>query len=266
MDLSRNEAEWWMPEYEFFGNFYIEGDNSCEGYLENRKQTLQERVETEVNGIIRLLNLQDNARILDLPCGYGRHSIELAKKGFIVTGCDLNPTHLSTAKKRSREICNLSFVTGNMLNYRAQHSFDAVINMFYSFGFFENEEDNLETLRNFYENLAPGGKFLFHTDVNLMRVSSGKYREYEERQLSNGNKLIIVDKYDPITRRINGNWTIKNGSKEIVKTYSVRVYTAQEFTDLCEEINFKNLQFFGDWDGNPYSENSEDMIVVAEKI
>src|SRR3990167_3007348 len=128
-----NNRNWWEPDYGFFGDFYIEGDNSLNGYLEGKKQSLSDRVEVEVTGIIRLLDLKPQDKVLDLPCGYGRHSIGLAKKGYHVTGCDINPTHLEVANKNSK-ILNVSpsFVLGDMLNYQSDEKFNAIINMFYS--------------------------------------------------------------------------------------------------------------------------------------
>ncbi len=67
---------WWSEEYGFFGNFYMEGDNSKEGYRISQKQSLQERTNAEVDGVLNLLNLQPGSKVLDCLCGYGRHSIE----------------------------------------------------------------------------------------------------------------------------------------------------------------------------------------------
>ncbi|CAF4819188.1 unnamed protein product [Rotaria sp. Silwood2] len=71
-----------------------------------------------------------------------------------------------------------------MIDINYDNEFDAVINMFYSFGFFETDEENNQVLQNFYNALKPGGKFLFHTDVNIPRILSGKYKEDETRHLA----------------------------------------------------------------------------------
>jgi cyclopropane fatty-acyl-phospholipid synthase-like methyltransferase len=98
-----NNIEWWQEEYGFFGSLYLEGDDSVEGYLQKRKQTLAQRTETEVKGVISLLGLQKGQRILDIPCGYGRHSIALAKQGFEVVGSDVNSVHLAKAEGDTRK-------------------------------------------------------------------------------------------------------------------------------------------------------------------
>ncbi len=96
------ENAWWSEEYSFFGKHYLEGDNSKEGYLTGQKQTLEQRTQAEAEGIIRLLDLKGEEKILDVPSGYGRYSIALAKKGFNVTGVELNAVHLSEAIRNAQ--------------------------------------------------------------------------------------------------------------------------------------------------------------------
>lgn len=258
---------WWSEEYGFFGEHYLEGDDSKDGYLIEKKQTLEERTKTEVEGIINILGLKNKEEILDVPSGYGRHSIGLAQKGFNVTGVELNSVHLAEAIKNSELLEQKpDFIKENMINIDYKEKFDAIINMFYSFGFFETDKENNEVLKRFYEALKPNGKFLMHTDVNIPRVLSGKYKEDEIRELKSGNTLRVIDKYNKEDKRIYGSWIIKDKDEnEIKRDYSVRVYTKEEFIDICKMIGFQKFEVYGDWDKNPYSENSEDMIIVAEK-
>jgi SAM-dependent methyltransferase len=257
---------WWSEEYGFFGSFYMEGDASKEGYLIEKKQSLDERTKSEVEGVIRLLSLKSKAGILDCPCGYGRHSIELARQGYKVTGSDINSIHLKKAiedaEARSTQV---SFIKESMLDLEYASQFDAVINMFYSFGFFDTDDENEKVLKNFYNALKQGGKLLMHTDVNIPRILSGKYKGDEERNLVTGKTLRVVDSYNPETKRINGAWIIKSEGKEERKDYSVRVYFRKEFEELCKKIGFSSVVTYSDWQGNEYSENKEDMIVVATK-
>jgi len=266
------DVKWWQEEYGFFGEFYLEGDNSVEGYLINKKQNLAERTVEEVNGIINVLGWKDQPAtgktVIDLPCGYGRHSIGLAKRGYTVTGVDINSVHLGRATERAKNenVTGVTFVKQSMTDISYDNQFDAAINMFYSFGFFDTDEENDKVLANFYKALKPGGKFLMHTDVNIPRVISGKYREDETRNLTTGKELRIIDKYDTQTKRIEGVWIIKNAEgKEIRRDYSVRVYTKEEFTDMCYKAGFTKVEVFGDWDRRPYGDDEEDMMVVATK-
>lgn len=258
---------WWEEKYGFFGKFYMEGDDSKEGYLVEKKQTLSQRTNTEVDGIIKLLKLKRGASILDIPCGYGRHSIALAKRGFKITGSDINNYHLKSARNDAeKESAEVKFVKENMLDIKYKSQFDAVINMFYSFGFFEKEEDNFKVLQNFLKALRLNGKFLMHTDVNIPRILSGKYKHDEIRTLKNGKKLRIIDNYNSTTKRIDGAWILidEAGHRER-RDYSVRVYTKEEFVELCLRAGFKSCKVFSDWDGKPYANESEDMIIIANK-
>lgn len=263
----KENANWWSEEYGFFGKHYLEGDNSKEGYLADKKQTLEERTKTEVEGIIKLLDLKGKEEILDIPSGYGRHSIGLAKKRFNVTGVELNSVHLGEAIKNVEKVeIKPNFVKENMINIAYKEKFDAIINMFYSFGFFETDEENNKVLKNFFDALKPGGKFLFHTDVNIPRILSGKYKKDETRNLASGKTLRILDKYNIEDKRIYGTWIIKDkNGKEEKKDYSVRVYTKEEFIDLCKKVGFTKFETYSGWDKTLYSEDSEDMIIVAEK-
>lgn len=260
------KTPWWSEEYGFFGSFYMEGDASKEGYLIEKKQSLDDRTKTEVEGLVKLTGIKENARILDCPCGYGRHSIELAKRGFKVVGSDINLSYLQKAIEGAKEnSLSIVFNKESMIDLKYDSEFDAVINMFYSFGFFDTDEENEKTLKNLYNALKPGGKFLMHTDVNIPRIINGKYKEDEERNLTTGKTLRVFDSYNPTTKRIDGSWIINDGANQEKKNYSVRVYTKDEFEDMCKKIGFSSVITYSNWSGLSYSEDAEDMIVVTTK-
>src|ERR1044072_9087034 len=107
---SLNQIEgkkFWDDGAGFFGRGYMEGDNSFEGFL-STSMNLQARTDREVQGVIRLLDLQPGDSILDCPCGYGRHSIALAERGFQVVGSDINSEMLAPAIQRSKGMSNRS--------------------------------------------------------------------------------------------------------------------------------------------------------------
>lgn len=259
--------EWWENSAGFFGRHYMEGDDSLNGYRTGQRQTLIERTRVEAEGVFKLLKLSPGQAILDCPCGYGRHSIELARQGFEVVGVDINSEELQVALSRSKACPNLRFVQQDMRRLIYANSFDAVINMFYSFGFFEDDEENIGILHNFYRALKPGGRFLMHTDVNVGRVTRGDYVFSEIRALTSGRHIQQEERYDPQRKRIIGTWHILNedGTLERAPTYSMRVYTAEEFIDWCRDAGFRHFETYGYWDGSPLTDSSEDMIVIAEK-
>jgi hypothetical protein len=138
--------------------------------------------------------------------------------------------------------------------------------MFYSFGFFENDQENEKVLSNFYNALKPWGRFLMHTDVNIPRILQNKYKVDEMRTLADWKKLRIIDNYNPKTKRIEWSRTIIDSDwNQEQKKYSVRVYTKEEFTAMCLKIGFTKVETFSDWNWNIYSESAEDMIIIATK-
>lgn len=267
--------DWWN-EYGFFGNgFYMLGDNSIKGFWNDKKLTLEERTRVDVDGVIRLTKLQKKEKVLDIPCGYGRHSIELALRGYeYVTGLDFSRNHLgvaySTALSISLDLFNPLmpfFARENMLELNVKSYCDVLINMCYSFGFFASDAENEKVLQNFFKALRPGGRFLMETDVNLPYVRSGKFKEKEKRNLQNGGELHIVERFNPANKRMEGCWTIYSPHEFVGKEkyYSVRVYEVDEFIDLCKKVGFKDVQVYSDWEGNPYDEDKQRIIFVASK-
>src|SRR5262249_12669661 len=138
--------------HEFFG----------EDYLRIYAHTLApERTAQEVEGIVRLLALPPGSSILDLCCGHGRHSIPLAQRGYQVTGQDLSEFFLQRAQVDAQvEGVSVRWVRGDMREIPFANEFDAVINIFTAFGYFESEAEDQKVLRQVHRALKPGGRFL----------------------------------------------------------------------------------------------------------
>lgn len=265
--IDLGNSEWWREEYGFFGELYFNGDHSLLGYLDSVPLPVPERSVYDVNGLISLLGLQEGQRLLDVPCGYGRHSVQLAARGFDVTGIDINSFFLDKAAEaaRSRGV-SLKLRSQDMRSLDYDQEFGAVLNLCYSFGFFRSEEENMRVLENFYKALKPGGKYLMNTDVNMPRVRQGTYKFNEERELVNGGKLIIRERYNPATRRMDGVWTVSSSDgTEQTNDYSVRVYEEDEFRDLCLKAGFSSCQVYSSWSAAPYDPEAEEIYFVAVK-
>ncbi len=154
-------------------------------YARNTAQT-----QTEVERIVELLNLSPGARILDLCCGYGRTAIELAKRRYKVTGLDLSAVLLQRAVAHSQlsgvDVC---WVRGDMRELPFEDKFDAVVNIFGSFGFLENDEADQRVLESVYRTLRPGGLFL--QEIAKLDAFARNYQPMRAARLRNG--LIVVD-------------------------------------------------------------------------
>ncbi|MFA6036483.1 MAG: methyltransferase domain-containing protein [Candidatus Micrarchaeia archaeon] len=257
---------------DFFGKHYTLGDNSRCGYLPGRKETLKERTEREAGGVIRLLGLEPGASILDVPCGYGRHSIRLSEKGYRVTGLDINDEELAIAREEAeRRGVRPEFVKQDMrgIGSRLLGRFDAVINMFFSFGFFYEERENVQAMAGFYGALKQGGRMLIHSDVSREMIErGGNYKLEEVRELENGNgKLIIEEEFDLAAKRLNGSWTLVDdaGNRGTPKPYSMRIYSAEEYSEMAFVCGFRSVEIYGSFEGVPFMPDSAEIIVVARK-
>ena len=115
----------------------------------------------EVEQALALLQLKEGAAVLDLCCGPGRHSLELARRGFKVTGVDRTARFLEEARRRAEaEGLAIEFVQDDMRTFHRPGTFDAAINLFTPFGYFDDPEEDHRVLENIYASLKPHGKLL----------------------------------------------------------------------------------------------------------
>lgn len=267
MNLKKSNIpdNWWHPSMNFFGrSAYIIGDDSVEGYLPGAKESLEARTEREADGAVDLAELTHGCRILDIPCGYGRHSIYLANKGYRVTGIDINPEHLDEAKKHdlSRSV---NFLMRDMryIGSDMASQFDAVFNLTLSFGFFD-VADNFRTAQQFYDALKVGGKIVLHSDVSPEILAGKYYQTHETRTLRDGRRLRIDEIIED--GRLNGCWTIINGDKELRLTpYSVQIYSADEFRKLFRDVGFRAVDIYGSFKGDKFCDESKEIICLGRK-
>ncbi len=216
-----------------------------------------------------------------MPCGYGRHTIELLIRGYRPRGIDINETHIAEAEKRLRleakkrnknsdfePTCWGYFGIGNMRDMTDQKEvYHAIINMFYSFGFFETDKENEKVMAEFFKSLRQNGQLLLHTDVSPEILAYGRYKFDEVRNLKSGNKLNIKEEYNPQTKRMMGSWRIieADGKEEMLTPYSVRIYSQKEFEEMAKRAGFRETMFYGSFEGEEFSRDSKEIIMVARK-
>lgn len=264
---------WFTEEYGFFGDFYYISDNSNEGPYKKKSISRTERTTNEVNMIVEMLGIQPGASLFDCPCGWGRHSIGLAKRGVNVTAIDINCQYLGFLSKaldiETAEVqSKVTIVRSDMRKLSLQKQFDFGINMFSSFGFFNDEEDSL-VARNFYDLLKPDGKMMLYLDFNAERLEKGLGFDYTSKRniLYNGKNYILdVEKeYHKDDKRLHGLWklTDENGiSSE--KMYSFRIYSSKEMKELLQCAGFRTVEFFS---SNQKKKRFDDIdtVIIAEK-
>ena len=238
-------SEWWdgRDSGTFFPAVYRQGDDSLEGNLDDQPLSLAQRTNRDCDMIESLLAPAPGEHILDCPCGYGRHSVELAKRGYDVTGVDLCPQFIKEARTIALpEDAKCKFVEGDMRSLPfSDGTYSVCVNMFLSFGFF-HDDDNLLVLKEFRRVLSKGGRLLIHSDVNPERVDAGRYTDRSIRTLRDGGTLRIDERFDEQSRRLNGEWSISYNNGELLsQEYSVRIYSHDEMKDLLKEAGFTEV-------------------------
>ena len=234
-----------------------------EHYLKIYKD-LEKETSGEVEAIIKMMDLKHKAKILDLCCGYGRHSIEFAQRGFKVTGYDLSDFFIEKAKKDSAEMgLKIEFVKGDMRKLPFDDQFDAVVNIFTSFGFFDKELDDLKVTKGVSRALKKGGLF-------LLDLKNREYliRNFQRRRWTQKEDFIWLEDnfFDLFTSRWETTRTLlfENGRKK-EHSFSLRMYTFTEILGLLKKSGFILESIYGDFDFREYSLDSPRMILVSRK-
>ncbi|HEY2788554.1 MAG TPA: methyltransferase domain-containing protein [Gaiellales bacterium] len=224
-----------------------------------------EKSAAEVEFLISALGLEPGQRVLDIPCGHGRHSIELARRGLRVVGVDLNdlPLELASADARAAGV-QLDLRRLDMREIEFRDEFDAVLNLWTSFGYFESEAEDRLVLERALRALRPGGALVIET-INL----HGTLRRFEPRawhELGAGRLLLEERAFDPWKGRMHSGWTLVEPSGDRVPmSFATRAYTLVELTGMMAAAGFDVEAAWGDYQGSDYRVDSRRMIVLARR-
>jgi SAM-dependent methyltransferase len=212
-----------------------------------------------IRNLCDLLKLKKDSYILDLACGKGRHSITLNKLGFKVLGADLSSHSISEAAKQASE--NLSFLVHDMREVIPHQQFDAIFNLFTSFGYFDETTDNEKVLRATHEMLNENG-ILVIDFMNAKKVADHLV-ESEVKTIDNLN-FHINRRFDG--KHIFKQITFQDHGEEFNYTERVQALRYSDFESMLNSNGFKILRIFGDFDLNEFQENTSDrLILIAQK-
>jgi SAM-dependent methyltransferase len=231
---------------------------------------LYERSDTElavaqVDHVIRLLGLRAPARILDVPCGYGRHSIELARRGYAVTGVDISAVQIARARQKAAGAAGRArFVVGDARALPVAGPFDAAINMFLSFGYFGSDDENEKMLHEIARALRPGGRLLIDFWNREHEIRSFQPTVVEER--ADAIREIEEWSFDPLAGRLNWTNTVifPDGRTESWE-HSIRAFTVAEVKKMLDAAGMRMLAVYGGLDGEPYTLDADAAVFVAER-
>lgn len=212
-----------------------------------------------IDNLVAELDIKKGSRILDLACGRGRHSIYLAQLGFDVMGADLSVESIDYARQFEHD--KLSFKVHDMRNTLEKEAFDYLFNMFTSFGYFDDEEDNHATFHAIAENLKPGGYAVI--DFLNAEKTRRKLIEQEEKEVS-GIRFYISREYMDGTIIKHIRFQDKGDSYHFKE--KVQALTLNDFKKYSSFAGLQLVNVFGDYTLSPFdSYNADRMIVVLKK-
>ncbi len=218
----------------------------------------------EVDNILALTGVTLPADVLDLCCGVGRHTLEFSRRGGRVVGVDRTAVYLDEARSRARrDNLDIEIIQLDMREFCRPMSFDLVVNLFTSFGYFENPQDDVRVLENVYASLRPGGWFVLEMVGKeiLARIFSARdWDVLEDGTLFLQERTVARD-----WSWMENRWIlVKNGAQR-EHAFSHRLYAATEFKSLLERVGFADVRIFGNLAGAPYNQKAERLISVARK-
>jgi SAM-dependent methyltransferase len=222
-----------------------------------------EETEAQALAAARLAGCPEGGDLLDVPCGFGRHAVPLARAGYHVTGVDRSQALIEEARRRTggERWPKLAQADYRQLP-QPDESFDAALNLFSSLGYNGDEEDT-RALREIRRVLRPGGRLvieIMHRDA----LVSG-FRESSWHLVGGGRLVLEQRTFDPGAGIAQTTQTLIDTTGERdSRTFSLRVYTATELLAMLASAGFEESRCYGDFDGNPFTTDSR-LVIVARR-
>lgn len=218
----------------------------------------------QVARLVELLGLPAGARVLDLACGQGRHAHLLAEAGFDVDGYDLSRHLLGIARARGTGP-RLRYTRGDMrrLPARWTRRFDAVVNLFTSFGFFTDAADDARVLEECARVLKPGGLMVWQGGSRDGVMA--KFLESDWWPTADGTIVAQDREFDPLSALLTIRSTWQRGRRLERREHRIRLYTASRLAELLLDAGLIVEQAWDSFSDAPLSRSSSEMLLVARK-
>jgi SAM-dependent methyltransferase len=249
--MAEPESDWWRT---WFGP----------SYLALYDATLAERTPAEIDRLESLLELRPPQRILDLPCGQGRHAIELARRGYEVTGMDISPFMIEVARERARAAgVTVRWLTGDMRQPIRDMKFDLIINLFTSFGYFAEDDDDRQVLAAAARMLQVGGRFVLEV-INGERVMAN----FEERGWFTVGPSAVMEarRLDRPSQRMVVERTVSTPPDTETSVHTLRLYTGPQLEAAMRQAGFGRVELHGDWRRESLKRDRSIVIVAVGSI
>ena len=242
---AKNSENWfstWFDTPYYHILYKNRNDEEAQGFMDN---------------ITNYLNMPENGTILDLACGKGRHSIYLNQLGYQVTGVDLSENSIAIAQESSNE--TLQFKTHDMRE-PMNETFDAVFNLFTSFGYFDTHEDNIKTLKAIKESINEYGFGVidfFNADFIIENLVAEETKEIDD--------ITFHIKRSVENKKIIKEIRFEDKGESFFFTEKVSAFTLTDFEEMMEEAGIYLLEIFGDYKLRKfYKSQSERLIMIIK--
>lgn len=221
------------------------------------KNRNDEEAQTFMDNITHYLNMPENGTILDLACGKGRHSIYLNKLGYQVTGVDLSENSIAIAQESSNE--TLQFKTHDMRE-PMNETYDAVFNLFTSFGYFDTHEDNIKTLKAIKESINEYGFGVidfFNADFIIENLVAEETKEIDG--------ITFHIKRAVENKKIIKEIRFEDKGESFFFTEKVSAFTLADFEEMMEEADIYLLEIFGDYKLRKFYKSQSERLILLFK-
>ncbi|MBN1301038.1 MAG: class I SAM-dependent methyltransferase [Melioribacteraceae bacterium] len=223
------------------------------------------RNEKDAQDIIRLitktLKLKENANILDAACGAGRHSILLAEKGYNLTAFDLSRNLLKIAAENALDLgVNINFICSDLRYASFRRKFDLILNMFTSFGYFDNDDENFSFFNNSKYFLSFNGYIVL--DYFNEKFLKNNLVAFNEKKI---NGKIIKETRSIVDTRVVKKIAIEYDGKDHIFYETVKMYKVEHLENTFTNMGFKIENLFGDYKGNVFDQNNSERLIMFLK-
>ena len=220
----------------------------------------EEEAERLVDLIQRKVNPVPNAHILDIGCGRGRHARALARRGYRVTGIDLSEEAIAEARDEAAAEgldATTSFRVGDMREPVCDGCADGVVNLFTSFGYFDDDAENERALAAMTTALRPGGWFVqdFLNAPVVADTLGASEHETEEGHVIHQDRWIEDG-------RVNKKITIHHDGQTDAFQESVRLFTLYDFKKMYSRVGLEVVELFGDYNGGDYEPDDSPRLLL----
>ena len=220
-----------------------------------------------MDGILKLAGLEGNdprgVSVLDLCCGPGRHALEFARRGYPVCGVDITEPFLEAARDSAgAEGLDAEFVRADARTFSRPGNFSLALNLYTSFGYFDDPLDDEAMAARLYESLAPGGALVMEMvgkETAARDFIEGEWFERDGRLVL--TEFSVVGAWEGLRNR----WIVQDGDRRSDRSWVQRLYSATELAALLRRAGFSSVSCYGSFDGRPYDQTALSLVALARK-